>query len=159
MRCYVSCFLCWGRCFLTGLCGVFLWRQSLWTCVNTCEHVTAFETASDHLVTSSLAVICKISTVFCPFSTLYLPSRSVFGFPFLPCSVYLYCSGLLVGLVFPTFSLYGTRQGSETGEKGKTVKWIGRKEEEMDAKQAERQRKRGSQDGPRAGKRGARLAS
>lgn len=49
------------------------------------------------------------------FLTRYLPSRSffffLFGFPFLPCSMYLHCSSLLVGLVFPTFSLYGTRRG------------------------------------------------
>lgn len=43
--------------------------------------------------------------------------------------------------------------------KSEPVKCVGRKEEEMDAKQAVRRRKRGSQGGPRAGKRGARRAS
>lgn len=134
--------------------------DSLYECVqNTCEHASLCGIVSDHAVTFSLAVI---STVFCPFlNTLSLITLLffLFGFPFLPCSMYLHCSSLLVGLVFPTFSLYGTRRGGRLERNVRQWSRVERKEEEMDAKQAERRRKRGSQDGPRAGKRGAHLAS
>lgn len=63
------------------------------------------------------------STAFCPFSTLYPPSPSFFVLPFRACSVYLYCSSLLVGLVFPTFSLCGTRQGVRLERKAS--RWSG----------------------------------
>lgn len=60
---------------------------------------------------------------------------------------------------FSNFFSVRNKTERETREKGETVMRVGRKEEEMDAKQAERRRKGGSQDGPRAGRRGARLAS
>lgn len=98
--------------------------NSLHECVSgTCEHVSLSGTESDRAVTYSFAVICSISTVICPFATLNLPSRLFFGFPFPPCSVYLYCSSLLVGLVFPAFSLYGTRQRGRLERKER--QWCG----------------------------------
>lgn len=116
-RYYVSCFLCWGRRVLRGLYGAFPWRQSVSVCV---KHLWTCQSCWDHIwppVTFSLAVICCLSTVFCPFSTLYLPSRCFFGFPFPPCSVYLHRSSLLVGLVFPTFLSVWNKTGSETRER------------------------------------------
>lgn len=110
-RCYVSCFSVLSSSCSPRITQYFFRDNSLYECVSgTCEHVSLSGTTSDRAVTFSFAVICSISTVICPFSTLNLPSRLFFGFPFPPCSVYLYCSSLLVGLVFPTFSLYGTRQ-------------------------------------------------
>lgn len=59
------------------------------------------------------------------FSLHPLPSSSIyyfFGFPFPPCSMYLHHSGLLVGLVFPTFPAMWNKTGRETREKCEAVK-------------------------------------
>lgn len=57
-----------------------------------------------------------------------------------PCSAYLLCSGLWVGLVFPTFT-----QGCETREAGERLEW---EEGKTDAKQPEKRRKRAPRRSP-----------
>ncbi len=122
-RCYVSCFLCWGRHVLTGLYGAFLWRQPVrmrvkhlwlsqcfWDCI---------WPPHDFFPWIHLQSINSFLSIFYPLFPLTL----LFFLLFLPCSVYLYRSSLLVGLVFPTFSLYGTRRGVRLERKAR--QWSG----------------------------------
>lgn len=133
--------------------------DSLHECVvNTSEDVTHFETIFDHIMTLLLAKYQQ----FCPFSPLIAPLTPPLSSPLLPPPSLFSLPSLQQSLSRPCFANFSSvwnKTGSETREKGETVKWVGRKEEEMDAKQAERRSKRGRQGGPSAGRRGARLAS
>lgn len=83
MRCYVSCFFC-------AEVDVFSQDYVAFFCDdNLCERVLTPVSVSlllrQHLTTWWLLLwqsSVKYQQFFCPFSTLYLPSRSVFGFPF-----------------------------------------------------------------------------
>lgn len=119
---------------------------------NTREHASLSGNSSDHVVT------------FFPRSHVFL-SASLNTSYTLPCRL---CAPALFHIPAPQWSLgrpcfsnflLCAEQDGETREKGKAVKRLERMEEEMDAKQAEKLRKMGSQGGPWAGKRGALPAS
>lgn len=89
-------------------CVKHLWTcQPLWACVwPRCDIIPRSHINSFHSILSPHPLF--ISFFFC--------------FPFPPCSVYLHRSGLLVGLVFPTFPAMWNKTGRETREKCDAVK-------------------------------------
>lgn len=108
-RCYVRCLPCWGW-VLSGLHGAALWWQSARTCVKhlwTCQPLWACVWPRCDIIPRSH--INSFHSILSPHPLfIYL---FFFSYPFAPCSMYLHHSGLLVGLVFPTFPAMWNKTG------------------------------------------------